>query len=43
MRKFGILGKHKLADLWESEPFINRSQPIPDIPVLRVEKEISSG
>ena len=35
--KVGIQGKHKLADLWEAEPYINRSQPIPDMPVFRVE------
>ena len=43
VRKVGIQGKHKLADLWEAEPYIIRSQPIPDMPVFRVEKENSAG
>ena len=43
VRKVGIQGKHKLADLWEAEPCIIRSQPIPDMPVFRVEKENSAG
>ena len=38
-----IQEKHKPADLWEADPYIIRSQPIPDVPVLRVEKENSSG
>ena len=43
VRKVGIQGKHKLADLWEADPYIIRSQPIPDVPVFRVEKENSPG
>ena len=43
MGKVGIQGKHKLADLWEADPYIIRSQPIPDVPVFRVEKENSPG
>ena len=43
VRKVGIQGKHKLADLWEADPYIIRSQPIPDVPVFRVEKENSAG
>ena len=38
VRKVDIQGQHKLADLWEAEPYLIRSQPIPDVPVLRVEK-----
>ena len=34
MRKVGIQGKHKLADLWKAATYIIRSQPIPDISVL---------
>ena len=43
VRKVDIQGKHKLADLWEADPYIIRSQPIPDVPVFRVEKENSAG
>ena len=43
MRKVGIQGKHKLADLWEADPYIIRSQPITHVPVFRVEKENSAG
>ena len=39
VRKVGIQGKLKLADLWEAEPYIIRSQHIPDMTMLRVEKE----
>ena len=41
MKKVYIQGKHKLADLWEAGPYIIRSQP--EMPVLRVEKENSTG
>lgn len=39
VRKVGIQGKHKLADKWESEVYIIRSIPNPDIPVFRVKSE----
>ena len=34
MRKVGIQGEHKLADLWKADTYIIRSQPIPEIPGL---------
>ena len=43
VRKVGIQGKHKFADLWEAEPYIIRSQPIPDVPVFTFEEENSAG
>lgn len=36
-------GKHKIADKWESEPYLVLSQPNPDIPVYRVQREAKSG
>ena len=39
MEKVGIQGKHKLADLWESNTYIVISQPMPDIPVYEVKEE----
>ena len=39
VRKVGIQGKYKLADLWEADPYIIRSPPIHDMPLLRVGKE----
>lgn len=36
-------GKHKIADKWESEPYLVLSQPNPDIPVYRVHREDKSG
>ena len=43
VRKVGIQGKHKFADLWDEEPYIIGSQPIPDMPGFRVEKDNSTG
>ena len=39
VKKVGIQGKHKLADLWESKTYIVSSQPMPDIPVYEVKEE----
>lgn len=36
-------GKHKIADKWESEPYIVLSKPNPDIPVFNVQAEDGSG
>ena len=35
VRKDGIKGKQKLADIWDSWPYIVKSQPMPDIPWFR--------
>ena len=43
VKKVGIKGKHKLADIWESSPYIIKSQPMPDIPVYLVKKENSNN
>ena len=43
VKKVGIEGKHKLADVWESSPYIIKSQPVPDIPVYLVQKENSNN
>ncbi len=42
VRKVGLKGRQKLADKWETEPYLVTSQPIPDIPVYRVKPEHSS-
>ena len=36
VRKLGIIGRHKLADRWEEEPWYVESQPNPEIPVFKV-------
>ena len=43
VKKVGIKGKHKLADIWESNPYIIQSQPMPDVPVYLVKKENSTS
>lgn len=39
IKNIGIKGKHKPADIWDSYPYIVKSQPIPDIPVYEVQRE----
>ena len=39
VKKVGIQGKHKLADIWETNTYIVTSQPMPDIPVFEVKQE----
>ena len=36
-----IQGKHKLADLWESDIYVIKDKPMPDVPVYIVQKENS--
>ena len=43
VEKLGIKGKHKIADIWEAEPYIIVDQPIPDIPVFSVKREDGQG
>ena len=43
VRKVGIKGKHKLADIWESCTYIVQTQPMPDVPVYVVQKEGSKA
>ena len=43
VKKVGFKGKHKLADIWDSTPYIVQSQPMPDIPVYMVQKEHSTN
>ena len=43
VKKVGIKGKHKLADIWESTPYVVISQPMPDIPLYVVKKENSAS
>ena len=43
VKKVGIKGKHKLADIWESNPYIIQRQPMPDVPVYTVKKEHSNN
>ena len=35
--------KHKIADLWENDPYIVLSHPNPDIPAYVVQKESGEG
>ena len=39
VRNVSLRGKQKLADRWESAPYIVLSQPNPDIPVYEVKRE----
>ena len=41
IRKVGLKGKQKLADIWDREPYIVKRQPVPDIPVYEVQLENS--
>ena len=43
MRQTAFKGKHKLANKWESEPYIIISQPNKDIPVFLLRKENGGG
>ena len=42
LKKVDIKDKHKLADIWESTPYVIISQPMPDIRLYMVKKENSS-
>ena len=39
VKTVGIQGKHKLADVWETNIYIVTSQPMSDIPVCEVKQE----
>ena len=39
VKKTAFQGKHKLANRWESEPYIVVSRPNPDVPVYRLRRE----
>ena len=41
IRKVGLKGKQKLADIWDREPYIVKCQPVADIPVYEVQLENS--
>ena len=43
LRKVGIKGKHKLADIWDSETYLVLRKPMPDVPVYVVQKENSNA
>ena len=43
VRKVGFKTKHKIANYWESEPYIILDQPNLEIPVFRVQLENKSG
>ena len=36
VKNVGLRGKRKIADKWESYPYVVKSQPMPDIPVYEV-------
>ena len=36
VKNVGLRGKRKIADRWERNPYVVKSQPIPDIPVYEV-------
>ena len=39
VKNVGLRGKRKIADKWERNPYVVKSQPIPDIPVYEVTLE----
>ena len=39
----GLIGPHKIADKWESEPYIIKSKPQQDMPVYVVKREDGKG
>ena len=39
MRKVGLIGKQKLADKWEQEPYFVVNIPNTEIPVYKVQSE----
>ena len=41
IRKVGLKGKQKLADIWDKEPYILKCQPVANIPVYEVQLENS--
>lgn len=41
VRNVGLKGKQKLADIWGKNPYIVKSQPVPNIPVYEVQQENS--
>ena len=41
IRKVGLKGKQKLADIWDRDPYIVKCQPVADIPVYEVQLENS--
>jgi transposase InsO family protein len=43
VKKVAFEGKHKIADHWESEPYVVLEQPKQDIPVYVVRKENGTG
>ena len=43
VRKVGFQVKHKIANYWESDPYIVLNQPNPDIPVFKVQLENNTG
>ena len=43
VKKVGIKGKHKLADIWEPYTYVVVKQPMQDIPVFSVQKEGSTA
>ena len=43
VEKVGHRGKHKIADLWEEEPYTVLDKPLSDIPVFKVIREDGQG
>ena len=41
IRKVGLKGKQKLADIWDRDPYYVKCQPVADIPVYEVQLENS--
>ena len=43
VRQVGLVGKHKLADLWEAEPYVILDRPDEKLPVYTVQKASRQG
>ena len=43
VEKVGHRGKHKIADLWDKEPYTVLDKPLSDIPVFKVIREDGQG
>ena len=43
VERVGFTSKHKIADIWDEEPYIILNQPNADIPMFKVTREDGVG